>query len=69
MPSTWLKASATLVLFLGLNASLPPNAADTALADFLSALTYCGQNLGVQRAALGKLLAGAAADPRRAGQR
>jgi hypothetical protein len=62
MSSTLLKTSATVALLLGLNASLPPNAADTALTDFLSALTYCGRNLGVvQRAALGKLLAGAAA--------
>jgi tetratricopeptide (TPR) repeat protein len=62
MRSTWLKASATAALVLGLSASLPPDAADTALTDFLSALTYCGRNLGiVQRAALGKLLAGAAA--------
>jgi tetratricopeptide (TPR) repeat protein len=62
MPSTLLKASATVVLLLGLNASLPPNAADTALTDFLSALTYCRRNLAaVQRTALGKLLAGAAA--------
>jgi len=62
MSSTLLKASATVALLLGLNASLPQNAADTALTDFLSALTYCGRNLGVvQRAALGKLLAGAAA--------
>jgi hypothetical protein len=62
MPSTLLKASATVVLLLGLNASLPPNAADTALTDFLSALTYCSRNLGaVRRTALGELLAGAAA--------
>ena len=62
MPSKWLRASARAALFLGLSASLPPNAADTALTDFLSALTYCGRNFGVvQRAALRKLLAGAAA--------
>jgi hypothetical protein len=62
MRSTWLKATVTTVLFLGLSASSPQNAADAALTDFLSALTYCGQNLGaVQRAALGKLLASATA--------
>jgi hypothetical protein len=33
MSSTLLKTSATVALLLGLNASLPPNAADTALSE------------------------------------
>jgi hypothetical protein len=60
MRSIWLKATVTTVLFLELSASSPRT--DAALTDFLSALTYCGRNLGaVQRAALGKLLASATA--------
>ena len=35
-------ALATVALFLGLSASLLPNAADTGLTDLMSALTYCG---------------------------
>jgi tetratricopeptide (TPR) repeat protein len=62
MRATWLTTSATAALIIGLSAGLPPQAIDTGLAEFLSSIVNCGPKERLaQRAALGRLLAGASA--------